>query len=59
MKKTFILSENTYDITLSSCYNLYVDEHKQIVKYLVARVNWPFKDKWTAGSTGKRYSAKN
>ena len=57
MKKTFILSENTYDITLSNCYNLYVDEHKQMVEYLVARVNWPFKDKWMAGS--KRYSAKN
>ena len=59
MKKTFILSENTYDITHSNCYNLYVDEqtYKQIAEYLVARVNWPFKDGWTAES--KRYSAKN
>jgi len=41
VKKTFILSENTYDITHSNCYNLYVDEqtYEQIVEYLVARVS--------------------
>lgn len=40
VKKTFILSENTYDTHLN-CNNLYVDEqtYEQIVEYLVARVS--------------------